>query len=321
MIRNLTLLLIINLIFSCTQDPLPDFTKFTQEQEKLFEAIQFPGFDKNEIKVVKINNSLSVLFAEGPVVGGNILVSIGEDGVVIVDDQYPQYHQKVLKAISELGGEKVDYVINTHWHYDHAEGNRAFGPLGAEIIAHQNSREFMKRDNLVNLVILKYPQQAFENLALPNITFNDSMELFLNKEKIKIMNFGPAHTTGDAFVYFSKSNVLHAGDIINLSGDFIFIDADNGGSINGMIDSISEILKIIDDKTIIVPGHGKLSDKKTVKIYLEKLIIVRDRIASLIYEGISLEEVLEINPAKEFEDILGKNSLVLVNRAYASLIN
>jgi glyoxylase-like metal-dependent hydrolase (beta-lactamase superfamily II) len=114
---------------------------------------------------------------------------------------------------------------------------------------------------------------------------------------------------------------LHAGDIINLSGDFIFIDADNGGSINGMIDSISEILKIIDDKTIIVPGHGELSDKKTVKIYLEKLIIVRDRIASLIYKGISLEEVLEINPAKEFEDILGKNSLVLVNRAYASLIN
>jgi glyoxylase-like metal-dependent hydrolase (beta-lactamase superfamily II) len=147
------------------------------------------------------------------------------------------------------------------------------------------------------------------------------MELFLNEEKIKIMNFGPAHTTGDAFVYFSKSNVLHAGDIINLSGDFIFIDADNGGSINGMIDSISEILKIIDDKTIIVPGHGELSDKKTVKIYLEKLIIVRDRIASLIYKGISLEEVLEINPAKEFEDILGKNSLVLVNRAYASLIN
>jgi glyoxylase-like metal-dependent hydrolase (beta-lactamase superfamily II) len=300
---------------------LPDFTKYTDDQKKLFETIQFPGFDKNQIKIVKINNSLSVLFADGPVVGGNILVSIGDNGVVIVDDQYPQYHQKVLKAIQELGGEQVDYVINTHWHYDHAEGNRAFGPLGAEIIAHENSRKFMMKDNLVNLVILKYPQQAFEKEALPNITFNDSIDLFLNNERIKVMNFGPAHTTGDAFVYFSKSNVLHTGDIINLSGDFVFIDADNGGSINGMINSINEILKVIDNETIIVPGHGELSDKKTVEIYLEKLTIVRDRIASLIYKGISLEEVLEINPAKEFEDVLGSNSLILVNRAYTSLIN
>jgi len=300
---------------------LPDFTKYTDDQKKLFETIQFPGFDKNQIKIVKINKSLSVLFADGPVVGGNILVSIGDNGVVIVDDQYPQYHQKVLKAIQELGGEQVDYVINTHWHYDHAEGNRAFGPLGAEIIAHENSRKFMMKDNLVNLVILKYPQQAFEKEALPNITFDESIDLFLNNERIKVMNFGPAHTTGDAFVYFSKSNVLHTGDIINLSGDFVFIDADNGGSINGMINSINEILKVIDNETIIVPGHGELSDKKTVEIYLEKLTIVRDRIASLIYKGISLEEVLEINPAKEFEDVLGSNSLILVNRAYTSLIN
>jgi len=300
---------------------LPDFTKYTDDQKKLFETIQFPGFDKNQIKIVKINKSLSVLFADGPVVGGNILVSIGDNGVVIVDDQYPQYHQKVLKAIQELGGEQVDYVINTHWHYDHAEGNRAFGPLGAEIIAHENSRKFMMKDNLVNLVILKYPQQAFEKEALPNITFDKSIDLFLNNERIKVMNFGPAHTTGDAFVYFSKSNVLHTGDIINLSGDFVFIDADNGGSINGMINSINEILKVIDNETIIVPGHGELSDKKTVEIYLEKLTIVRDRIASLIYKGISLEEVLEINPAKEFEDVLGSNSLILVNRAYTSLIN
>ena len=294
---------------------------YTDDQKKLFETIQFPGFDKNQIKIVKINKSLSVLFADGPVVGGNILVSIGDNGVVIVDDQYPQYHQKVLKAIQELGGEQVDYVINTHWHYDHAEGNRAFGPLGAEIIAHENSRKFMMKDNLVNLVILKYPQQAFEKEALPNITFDKSIDLFLNNERIKVMNFGPAHTTGDAFVYFSKSNVLHTGDIINLSGDFVFIDADNGGSINGMINSINEILKVIDNETIIVPGHGELSDKKTVEIYLEKLTIVRDRIASLIYKGISLEEVLEINPAKEFEDVLGSNSLILVNRAYTSLIN
>jgi glyoxylase-like metal-dependent hydrolase (beta-lactamase superfamily II) len=321
MIRILSATLISLIFFACSQSSLPNFTKYTDDQKKLFETIQFPGFDKNQIKIVKINNSLSVLFADGPVVGGNILVSIGDNGVVIVDDQYPQYHQKVLKAIQELGGEQVDYVINTHWHYDHAEGNRAFGPLGAEIIAHENSRKFMMKDNLVNLVILKYPQQAFEKEALPNITFNDSIDLFLNNERIKVMNFGPAHTTGDAFVYFSKSNVLHTGDIINLSGDFVFIDADNGGSINGMINSINEILKVIDNETIIVPGHGELSDKKTVEIYLEKLTIVRDRIASLIYKGISLEEVLEINPAKEFEDVLGSNSLILVNRAYTSLIN
>lgn len=315
--------LIASLIFivACSNNSLPDFSKYTPEQENLFEAIQFPGFDTNEIKISRINQQLAVLFTEGPVVGGNILVSIGEDGVLIVDDQYPQYHEKILNAINELGGDHVNYVINTHWHYDHSEGNRAFGPLGAEIIAHRNSREFMSRDNIVNLVILKYPQQAYEEDAIPKITFDKSMNIYLNNENIKLMNFGPAHTTGDAFVYFSDANVLHAGDIINLSGDFVFIDADNGGSINGMIYSIEKVLEIINDETIIVPGHGPLSNKKAVENYLEKLIIVRDRIASLIYKGVSLDEVMEINPAKEFEDVLGSNTLILVNRAYTSLVN
>ena len=169
-----------------------------------------------------------------------------------------------------MGGAQVNYVINTHWHYDHSEGNRAFGPLGAEIIAHKNSREFMSRDNIVNLVILKYPQQAYEEIAIPKITFDKSMNIYLNNENIKLMNFGPAHTTGDAFVYFSDANVLHAGDIINLSGDFVFIDADNGGSINGMIFSIERVLEIINDETIIVPGHGPLSNKKVVENYLSQ---------------------------------------------------
>jgi len=180
----------------------------------------------SKISTAPLKDGFAVIFGEG----GNILVSVGDDGVLMVDDQMPEVHEALLAEIKKLGGEKVDKVINTHWHFDHAEGNRAFGELGAEIIAQENSIEYMKSPQNINLVQVVYPQQAYPKAAIPTVSFKDTMTMKMNGNDIELYNFGPAHTTGDAIVYFKTSNVVHMGDVGNFSG-IAFIDADNGGTI------------------------------------------------------------------------------------------
>ena len=146
-----------------------------------------------EIRTEKVADGLYVLFG----MGGNIGVSIGEDGVLIVDDQFPEMIPKVNAAIEALGGGAVDYAVNTHWHFDHAEGNLALGPAGTKIVAHQNAREDMARGGVINMVIAKYGQQPYPEDALPVITFKDRMRLHYNGDQIDLVHAGPAHTTGD----------------------------------------------------------------------------------------------------------------------------
>ena len=268
------------------------------------------------ITIERISDHLHVLFGNG----GNILVSIGENGVLLVDDQMPEAKNVILRAIRKLGGRSVDYVINTHWHFDHAEGNNVFGPSGAQIIAQENSRYMMLNPQPINLSFIVYPQQPYPLEAVPEITYKNSMNLHLNGDRIELYHFGHAHTTGDSAVYLRNSNVLHMGDVFNMTGP-PFIDADNGGSIDGIIQFCEEVLKVVNDETIVVPGHGPISTTQDLQTYIDMLIVVRDRIRSQIDEGKNLEEILASDPTREWRDKFGEGPFIqgVVDRAYAGM--
>lgn len=283
---------------------------YTPAQTQVYQAFGWTH-DVSKISAVPLKDGFAVIFGKG----GNILVSVGDDGVLLVDDQLPEVHETILAEVKKLGGERVDRVINTHWHFDHAEGNRAFGPLGAEIIAQKNSADYMARANDVNLVSVTYPQQAYPAEALPSKTFGETMTMTMNGEEISLYNFGPAHTTGDAVVHFKTSNMIHMGDVANLSG-LVFIDADNGGTIAGMIKTVRETLALIDDQTIVVPGHGEIANKAALESYASNLETVMGRIAAQMEKGLSLPDIQALNLA---EDLYGPAGAMLVDRAYNSM--
>jgi cyclase len=266
-----------------------------------------------EITIEKVADGLYVLFG----LGGNIAVTIGDDGVLIVDDQLPQLMPKIKAAIGELGGTDVDFAINTHWHFDHAEGNLVLGPAGTTLVSHANSREMMQGDHVINLVAAAYEQKAYPDEALPVITYTKDMQLHFNDQLIELLHFGPAHTTGDTAIVFRGDNAVHMGDVFNNAG-YPFIDAGNGGSIDGVIEFCSQILSVINEETIVIPGHGAIADYGTLRAYVDMLSVVRDRIFKLVEDGASLEEVYAASVTAEFDEKFGDNK-GFIDRSYTSL--
>ena len=284
--------------------------------EQLLERFQW-NFADAGIITQEIGPGLHVLFG----IGGNIAASIGEDGVLIVDNMFPEMVPKVRAAIADLGGGDIDYAVNTHWHFDHAEGNLALGPAGTSIVAHDNSADMMAKTNLLNLVITKYLQEAYPRDARPAISFDDRMRFYFNEDEIDIVHVGPAHTAGDAAVIFRKHNAVHFGDVFNNTG-YPFIDADSGGGIDGMIAFCQTILDEMGPNAIIIPGHGEVTDSATLQAYIDMLKTVRERVAAMIGEGKSLEEVMAAKPTADFDETFGPEgqSLGFVNRVYTSLM-
>jgi cyclase len=247
-------------------------------------------FDAVEIQIERVAESIYMLVG----LGGNIGVSIGEDGTFIVDDQFAPLTEKIVAAIASLTDDPVDFVINTHWHYDHTDGNENFGGAGAVIVSHENSRRRMEVDQLVELFDLT--QTAYDRVGLPKVTFDESVRFHLNGETIDVFYLGAAHTDGDAIVYFRDSNVVHTGDVFVRYG-LPFIDQTNGGSINGTIDVVGELLDLIDDNTVIIPGHGVASRRSDLLEYRAMLVTIRDRVQGMVDEGRSFTEILEAKPA------------------------
>ena len=284
--------------------------------EQLLERFQW-NFEDAGIITQEIGEGLHVLFG----IGGNIAASIGEDGVLIVDNMFPEMVPKVRAAIAELGGGDIDYAVNTHWHFDHAEGNLALGPAGTSIVAHDNSAAMMAKTNTLNLVVTKYLQEAYPLEARPAISFDDRMRLYFNGDEIDIVHAGPAHTAGDAAVIFRKHNAVHFGDVFNNTG-YPFIDADSGGGIDGMIAFCQTILDEVGPNAVIIPGHGEVTDSATLQAYIDMLKTVRERVAAMIAEGKSLEDVMAAKPTADFDETFGpeENSLGFVNRVYTSLM-
>jgi len=270
-------------------------------------------FENAEVRVQTLDDGFHVLFG----VGGNIVASIGEDGTLLVDDQFPQMTDRIDTALAAIGSKGIDFAINTHWHFDHAEGNLTLGPRGTWLVSQANSRAMMADSHVVNLVNWKYRQDPYPMSARPVITYNDRMQFHFNGEQIDLVHFGPAHTTGDTAVIFRGRNAVHFGDVFNNSG-YPFIDADNGGSIDGVIAFCSAVRDLLDTESTVIPGHGPVTDFQALVDYIEMLTVIRGRIAEMIGQGKTLAEVVAAKPTSDYDERYGDPTLV-VDRAYASL--
>jgi glyoxylase-like metal-dependent hydrolase (beta-lactamase superfamily II) len=288
---------------------------YAQETVSSAEWLAGIGADVETIEVTTetVAPGLHVLFA----VGGNVAVSIGERGVLVVDDQFPALVPKIQAAIDSLGGGDVDFVVNTHWHFDHTEGNPLFGESGSWIVSHARSRQMMTEDRRINLVNVVVAQPATPAVGLPVITYDDRMSFHFNGEQIDLLHAGPAHTAGDAAVIFRGSNAVHMGDVYNNRG-YPFIDADNGGDLGGLIRFCEAVLEEIDADTTVIPGHGPIATHEHLFAYVAMLKTIRDRIAALVAAGASLDDVIAARPTAEWDEQRG-NPALLINRAYASL--
>jgi glyoxylase-like metal-dependent hydrolase (beta-lactamase superfamily II) len=214
-----------------------------------------------EIKATKVAGNVYML--EGS--GGNIGVSVGSDGILIVDDQFAPLADKIRAALKQLGDGKLAFILNTHWHGDHTGGNEVFG-REATIIAHENVRKRLSTEQVVlgDKVPPSPPQ------ALPVITFGQSLSVHFNGEEIKVIHFPHGHTDGDSVIFFTGSNVVHMGDDF-FAGRFPFVDLGSGGSVQGLIGDVESALGQIPDDAKIIPGHGPLSTKADLKAFLTML--------------------------------------------------
>ena len=306
--------LLASLLFACSLEVSAHDVPPVPEPLSLDDlAVAFGWTFDQEVTVENVGDHLNVLFG----VGGNIAVSVGDDGVLIVDDQFPQMMKKIKRAIRGLGGKKVDMVVNTHWHFDHAEGNLTLGKEDTLIVAQKNSRTMMFEDHIINLVGVSYEQKAYPASAYPDITYDNTMQIHMNGETVDLMHFGPAHTTGDTAVIFRGSNAVHLGDVFNNAG-YPFIDADNGGSIDGVIAFCAGVLGEIDEATVVIPGHGPIATYQDLADYISMLQTIRDRILKLVASGASLNEIQAAGITREFDEKQGDPTMV-INRAYVSL--
>jgi glyoxylase-like metal-dependent hydrolase (beta-lactamase superfamily II) len=281
-------------------------------------AASAQDFSTARIVTETLGDGLYVLFGQGEnVIAGNMLVSIGEEGVLVVDDMVDGIVPKYKSAIAELGGGPIDFAINTHWHFDHSGGNPVLGPEGVWIVAHETSREMMQRANVINLVSQTIDQPAYTREALPVITYDSAMRMHFNGYSIDLLHPGPAHTTGDTAVILRERNVVHLGDVFNTSG-YPFIDADNGGTLEGVIAFCEAVLGELQPGAIVIPGHGPVSTYDGLGEYVSMLKTIRDRMSSLIRSGASLEQVVAARPTSDWDATKGDPTMLL-DRAYASM--
>jgi glyoxylase-like metal-dependent hydrolase (beta-lactamase superfamily II) len=269
-----------------------------------------------KIETVNVAPGIYVLFGRG----GNIGVSVGKDGAAIIDDQFADMVPKIRSAVALLAEKPVQFVINTHLHGDHTGGNDAFGAAGAVIIAHENVRKFLGSDQVNPANNQPIPARARE--ALPVITFADTATLHFNDDDLQFTHLPNAHTATDIVIRFRKANVLHMGDCF--TGGFPFIDANTGGTLDGLILAHEKVLGTIDDDTKVIRGHGPLGNKAELQAYHDMLVVVRDRIARLVKSGKTQEQVVEARPTKEFEEKYGGtnfNAAQWIGRAYVDQKN
>ena len=230
--------------------------------------------------------------------GGNIGVSVGEDGVFLIDDQYAPLTDRVLAALRTLTTEPVRFVLNTHWHEDHTGGNENLGRGGALIVAHDNVRVRMSAEQLMRFGGQSMTVPASPEVALPVVTFAEDVTFHLNGDEIHAFHVEHAHTDGDAIVYFRRADVVHMGDVY-FHGGFPFIDTSSGGSIDGVIRAVEETLGIVTADTQVIPGHGALATYADLAAYGEGLRTMRRAVAELVAEGHPLDHILDFRPIQE----------------------
>jgi glyoxylase-like metal-dependent hydrolase (beta-lactamase superfamily II) len=237
------------------------------------------------ITVQALRGGVSALIGSG----GNIAVFPGSDGKFIVDSGYVGSRDKISDALTSISHDPVAHLVNTHWHFDHTDGNEWMHTAGATITAHENTRKHLSATTRVEDWNFTFPPSPAG--AIPSDVFNGEKMFRLNGETIALKHYGPSHTDGDISVYFSEADVLHTGDTW-WNGHFPFIDYSTGGNINGMIKAAEANLAMATDRTIVVPGHGPVAGKKELTEYRDLLLMIRDRVAALKKAGKSLDEIV-----------------------------
>jgi glyoxylase-like metal-dependent hydrolase (beta-lactamase superfamily II) len=240
-------------------------------------------FSKVEIKVTKVAGNVYML--EGA--GGNIGVSVGDDGILIVDDQFAPLADKIRAALKGIADKKLRFILNTHWHGDHTGGNVVFGPE-APVIAHDNVRKRMAVEQKSE--VFKRTTPASPKEALPVITFNQNLTVHFNGEEIRAIHFPQGHTDGDSVIFFVSSNVVHLGDDF-FAGRFPFVDLESGGSVEGLTKNIGEIITKIPNGAKLIPGHGPLSGLEDLMNYHNMLVTTSDIVRAKIKAGKTLEQI------------------------------
>ena len=250
------------------------------------------------MKTTPIAGGVSMLAGEG----GNIGVLVGPEGVLLVDDEYGPLVPKILAAVKQLSPKPIRFVVNTHWHRDHVGGNEALGTDGAVIVAQDNVRKRMSTEQFSHFMNKTIP--ASPAIALPILTFVDTVSFHLDGEEVEVLHVAPAHTDGDSVVFFKQANAVHMGDVFFV-GMYPFIDFGSGGSVDGVVAAVDMVLARTDGTTRFIPGHGPLATAAVVKQYRDMLATIRDRIKKAIAEGKTLDQTVALKPTAEFDAAWG----------------
>lgn len=250
---------------------------------------------KSSVTIVNIIEGLDVI--QG--VGGNIAVLHGSEGVFVVDNGMPHLKDNVIAAINEItGGEKIKILTNTHWHFDHAGNNGVIANNGAIIIAHDNVRKRLEAGQII-IALDKKIEPAPVN-ALPILTYDDGVSVYLNGHKAELLKMDSAHTDGDSVIFWKEANILHAGDIL-FNGKFPFIDGSSGGSLTGLIKAVDVIRSMINEETKIIPGHGPLASKADIDTYYDMLMVVKQRVESAKQDNKTRDEWIKLKPLNDLD--------------------
>ena len=270
-------------------------------------ALAAPSFAQEDLSKVEIQTQKladTVYMMTGS--GGNLGLSAGEDAVFLIDDQFAPLTPKIEAAIAKITDKPVKFVLNTHWHFDHTGGNENLGKAGGIIVAHENVRKRLSAEGFIEFLGMKTPPSP--KIALPMVTFTRDLTFHVNGDEVLVLYAPKAHTDGDAIVQFKKSNVIHTGDTF-FNKMYPFIDTSSGGTADGMVRAADLVLRLADDDTKIIPGHGPLANKADLQAYRDMLADVSARVRRLVRQGRTLDQVVAAKPTAKYDEAWGKGFL------------
>ena len=244
------------------------------------------------VKTAKVAGNVYILQGRG----GNIGALVGQEGILMVDDDYKVVSEKLAAALKELGSASPKYILNTHWHGDHTEGNQFFGPAST-IVAHVNVRKRL----LDPPIVFGQKTPPYTSFALPVITYTESMSIFMNGEEVRAVHYPNGHTDGDTVVFFMGSNVVHLGDDF-FAGRFPFVDLDSGGSVQGMINNVASLITKIPADAKLIPGHGPVSTLDDLKAYHKMLVDSSQIVQDGMKKGKTLDELKALGLPERFKE-------------------
>ena len=298
--KNIKLTILLALFHLASYSQKPNFSVYNNQINLLKQEVKY-------FKIEKINNKFYMLLGGG----GNVGVFISDGEVILIDNKYEILEDILMASLREITDKPIKYIINTHFHHDHSDGNRAFGKQGIPIISHQNAKKRMMEDielyGGIYSSIKDFVQPKYDKTSLPVFTYESKMSISQGNEEIELYNFGKAHTDGDSVVVFKNNNIIHTGDAFVRYG-YPYVDLNNGGSIKGLIDFLGTLELLCDDNTIIIPGHGGLSKKEDVTKLKNTLDDLYTKSVIGLKNGLSYSEISD-----SIEETLNENLTVKLN--------